>query len=197
MTSVPPRLRPDLTIRQQQTNSGDSFVLKDRATGRFYRLREAEYFIARQFDGATSLETIRRRAETEFGAALEAGVLEAFVKTLARARLLDTGEAPRGTPPGRRKRIQGNPLYFRIRVCDPDGLLSRLIPRTRFFFTPAFMAASAALIIAAVGTILANRTELAEELAGQYVLETIPVLFAVLFIVVSLHEFAHGLTCKW
>src|SRR2546423_11476165 len=144
MKSAPPRLRPDLMIRQQQTNSGPSFVLKDQVTGRFYRLREAEYFIARQFDGETSLETIRQRAEAEFGASLDSGILEAFVKTLARTHLLDTGETPRRTPPGRGKRIQGNPLYFRIKVCDPDRLLGRLAPRLRFFFTPAFMAASAA-----------------------------------------------------
>ena len=160
MASAPPRLRSDLTIRQQETKGGPSFVLKDKVSGRFYRLREAEYFIARQFDGSTPLETIRQRAEAEFGASLDPGILENFVKTLAGAHLLDTGEAARKKPSAPRKRIQGNPLYFRVRVCDPDRLLGRLAPRLRFFYTPAFMAASAALIFAAVATIMANRTGL-------------------------------------
>ena len=50
------QLRSDLVVSRQDTTAGAVFVVKDPATGRFFRLREAEHFIARQLDGSTPLE---------------------------------------------------------------------------------------------------------------------------------------------
>ncbi len=65
-----PKLRSDLVVSEQETTAGPSFVIKDPASGRFFRLREPEHFIARQFDGSTHLDAIRRRAKEKFGAGL-------------------------------------------------------------------------------------------------------------------------------
>ena len=58
MNSVPPRLRPDLEIKSQPATDGPVYVLKDPVSGEFYRLREAEYFVARQFDGETDRKSV-------------------------------------------------------------------------------------------------------------------------------------------
>jgi len=200
MISTPPGLRRDLTVKQQETTSGASFVVKDPVSGDFFRLREAEYYIAQQLDGRTTLDAVRQRAEARFGASVPIETLHAFVKTLVKTNLLETEEAARRRKKGssrKKRRISGNLLYFRIKVCDPDRLLERLVPRLRFFFTPAFMSLSAALILTAAGTVFMNRTELADDLARLGSFAAISVLLAVLCIVVSAHEFAHGLTCKW
>jgi len=57
--SVLPKLRRDLTIREQSTANGTFFVVKDPVTEDFYRFGEAERFIAEQFDGATPVEAVR------------------------------------------------------------------------------------------------------------------------------------------
>jgi putative peptide zinc metalloprotease protein len=50
MMSEKPKLRGDLVISQQETKQGTGFVVKDPATGRFFRLKEVEHFVARQLN---------------------------------------------------------------------------------------------------------------------------------------------------
>jgi hypothetical protein len=57
VTSELPKLRSDLSQSRQETAEGIVFVLKDPVTGRYFRFREAEEFIAQQLDGATPLES--------------------------------------------------------------------------------------------------------------------------------------------
>src|SRR5881396_1319307 len=82
MTSSAPKLRTDLTVREQQTPDGRSFVVKEPVSGNFFRLREAEHFVARQLDGETPIEVVRRRAERQFATTLPAGTLNAFITSL-------------------------------------------------------------------------------------------------------------------
>ena len=70
MVTSAPKLRSDLIVRQHETDDERFFVVKDPVTGAFFRFREAERFIAQQFDGETSLETVRKKAEEEFRAEL-------------------------------------------------------------------------------------------------------------------------------
>src|SRR5437899_5794867 len=93
------RLRSDLIVSRQELAAGEVFVVKDPAVGRFVRLKAPEYFIARQFDGATPLEEIRRRAEEHFGASLSQGTLEQFAAKLQNLGLLQTdGGRPAPAP---------------------------------------------------------------------------------------------------
>src|SRR5919197_1146953 len=88
----PPRLRGDLTIREQQTANGTLFVFKDPASGAFFRLGPLEEFIVRQLDGATPLEAVRQRTEARFGSELPAATLAAFIQRLDKAGLLQGEE---------------------------------------------------------------------------------------------------------
>ena len=93
--SAPPKLRTDLTVSKQGTGAEPVFVVKDRVTGQFFRLREAEWFIAGQCDGTTTTEVIRQRTEEEFGAALPLEGLTAFVKKLEKTGLLESKRTAR------------------------------------------------------------------------------------------------------
>ena len=195
MLSSPPKLRSDLIVRRQETANGTFFILKNPVTGDFFRFREAEQFIAQQFDGETPLEVVRRRTEEEFGAALRPEILRAFVKNLEKRRLLER-EGEKRKADSRRGRIQGTLLYFRVKLLDPSRLFDRLIPRIGFFFTPHFLVLSAALIILAAGTVIANFGQLAQDLADSFQVSSLPLWVVLIFLVISLHEFAHGLTCR-
>src|SRR5881396_792992 len=194
MISSAPKLRSDLVIRRQETAGGTVFVVKDPVSDNFFRFREAEHFIAQQLDGETPLDVIRQKAEEEFGATLPPETLRAFVKNLAKTHLLE--ETTKGKRGGQ-KRIRGSVLYVRLKILDPSRLLDRLIPRLRFFFTPHFLVLSTALILLGAATVITNSRELIQDLSQLYRISSIPLFMAIIFFVVSLHEFAHGLTCNY
>ena len=191
-----PRLRKDLTVSRQQTAEGSSCVVKDPVSGKFFRFRETEEFIAGLLDGETPLDVVRRRTEERFDASMAPEHLDAFVARLDKAGLLDTGHPLGQARTGPRARLRGSLLYLRVALVDPDQHFSRLVHRIRFFFTPRFVALSAALMLLAFGTTIANWSELTQDLARLYRLSAIPLFLAVLFVVASAHELAHGLTCK-
>src|SRR3974390_3062895 len=154
MTSSLPRFRDDLATSRQVTPGGVVFVLKDPVSERFYRLPEEAHFIARQLDGETPLEVVRRRTEERFRAPLPPGELNAFVGSLNAAGLLDTGK--NGDNRARPRRVQGSPLYLRIRFFDPDRLFNYLVGKVGLFFTPLFLVVSDLIILSAVGVAVAN-----------------------------------------
>src|SRR5688572_13877353 len=167
MTAAAPRFRSDLAVSEQQTAGGKVLIVKDPITGEFYRFREAERFLARQFDGATPLEVIRQRTEREFGAALPAESLDAFVRNLDRAGLLEP-ETKRRKRRGHPGRIRGSLLYLRFNIVDPDRLFDRLARPMRGCFTPQFVVPSAAVILLAASTALANWSDIVQDLSRLY-----------------------------
>src|SRR5258708_7422899 len=70
MTFGQTRFRDDLVVLRQDSREGVQFVVKDPATGRFFRLGEAEYYIIQQLDGETPHEVIQRGVEQKFSARL-------------------------------------------------------------------------------------------------------------------------------
>jgi putative peptide zinc metalloprotease protein len=196
MISSAPKLRSDLVVRRQETAEGTFFIVKNPDSGEFFRFREAEQFIAQQLDGETALDAVRRTTEETFGATLPAETLSAFVKNLEKTGLLEREETKKRKGKSKRGRIRGSLLYLRVKILDPARLLDRLLPRLRFFFTPHFMVFSTALILLAAGTIITNSDQLVQDLS-RFRLSSIPLFMVVIFFVISLHEFAHGLTCRY
>jgi len=179
-----------------ETADGGFLIVKHPVSGRFYRFREAERFIAEQLDGETPLDVIRERTEEQFGAALSADTLKAFVQNLDKIGLLDTGKPAEKRDPGGSRRIRGNLLYLRLALLDPDRLLTRLVPRLRFLFTRRFLVVSAIPVLLAFAITFANAREIAGDVPRLYQASAILPFFVLVLVVASIHEFAHGLTCK-
>ncbi len=179
-----------------ETADGGVLIVKHPVSGRFYRFREAERFIAEQLDGETPLDVIRERTEEQFGASLGADTLKAFVQNLDKIGLLDTGKPAAKREPGRGPRIRGSLLYLRFALLDPDRLLARLVPRLRFFFTRRFLVLSAVPILLGLAITFANAREIAGDLPRLYQASAILPFLGLILVVASIHEFAHGLTCK-
>src|SRR2546427_130515 len=106
-----PKLRSDLTICQQETDGERVFIVKDPVSGDFFRFREAEQFIAQQFDGETPLESVRKNTEEKLGVSLPPETLKAFVKNLEKTGLLEAENASTHQRDGKRTRIRGSLLY--------------------------------------------------------------------------------------
>ena len=81
-TAPCPKLRDDLVVSPLDSPQEAGYVIKDPTTGRFFRFGEPEIFLARQLDGTTPLETIRRGTEARFAATLSPTTLEHYVGRL-------------------------------------------------------------------------------------------------------------------
>jgi putative peptide zinc metalloprotease protein len=190
-----PALRRDLPISRQETADGPVLVVKEPASGQFFRLGQAEQFIVEQLDGTRSLEDIRRRVEEQLGASLSEGTLAAFVRRLEKTGLLESSSA-RARAPAKRPRVRGNLLYLRFPLFDPDRLMARLERNVGFLFTPQSLAIGGVLIAVALMITAANGPEIARDLLGLYAIAVVPLVIVLALIVVSAHELAHGVTCK-
>ena len=188
-----PRLRPDLAVSRIETPEGPRFVVKDPLTRRYFRLRELEYAIARRLDGRTTSGDLAAALSVELDLELDAASLDGFIAQLRHQGLLYDPNAPKPARPGF---VQGTPLYLRFRAFDPDRLLTRLERRVRLFFTPYFVVGAAILMLWAVVTVITDRAAIGADLARLWNFQSLFLAWAVILVVVTLHEFAHGLTCK-
>jgi putative peptide zinc metalloprotease protein len=187
-----PKLRSDLVISAPVAGAATTFVVKDPVTQRFFRFGEVEHFVARQLDGSTSLDVVRRRVELQFERPLRADTLETLVQQFTRCRLLESPEA-RDYHGGR---VRGDILYLRLKAFDPDRLLDRLVPRLRFLFTPAFLAATIVLVLFASVTTVTRWAEISLGVRGLYRFDALLIAWLTVLSVTTAHEFAHGVTCK-
>src|SRR5262249_27563572 len=97
----------------------------------------------------------------------------------------------------RQSRVSGSLLYLRFKAFDPSWLFDRLIGHVRFFFTPGFLIVSAFIIAVAVAVAAANWTQYRQELPPLYHMSVVGIFMLLSFLVVTAHEFGHGLTCKY
>ncbi len=196
MTSECPKLREGLVVSRQLSTGTTTFVIKDPARGRFFQLRELEYFIAQQLDGAASLDLVARRVQERFDTPLSRDNLEQFISRLRASGLLRSLDAAGTDAPHRRRTFGGSLLYLRLKAFDPDRLFDVLAGSLRFLFTPVFMAISTALIMLAAFTAAANGPSIARDFTRAFQIHTLFLAWLTVFLVIIVHEFSHGLTCK-
>jgi multidrug resistance efflux pump len=190
------KLRRDLAVSRQGTPDGAVFVIKDPATGRFFRFKEPEYFIAQHLDGETPFDVIQQRGEEKFGASLSRETLDQFIEKLRRLGLLEAEGAEHGHSAPKRGRVRGSLFYLRFKAFDPDRLFDRLIGKVRIFFTTHFVALSALLILLALIVTISNSAEIGQDLFRLYHVNALILAWTITIFATIAHEFAHGLTCK-
>jgi multidrug resistance efflux pump len=190
--ALTPKLRSDLIFSQQD----GVIVVKDPRARRFFKFGPAEHCIATQLDGTTSREVIHERVRSQLGPSLDTAAIDEFVATLRRLGLLETETQPPPRAAAQRPLLRGNPLFLTLRAFDPDRLLDRLVTRVGFCFTASFVAVSALAIVVAVGIAIVNWPEMTRDLQRLYRPEILVLAWFAIFAVTTLHEFAHGLTCK-
>jgi multidrug resistance efflux pump len=194
MVSELPKLKPTLVISRQKTGQESVWVIKDPASGRFFRFGPIEGFILERFDGKCTAEELCTATQNSFGAALSLRNLEGFAAKLGRLGLLEQPAAANGP---KHHRFGGDPFYLRFRAFNPDRLLEKMVKRWKIFFTSYFVIGSALAALAACGITLVNSHEMFHAFRGMFHLQSLLLAWVTVIVVIVAHEFAHGLTCKY
>lgn len=180
------------------------FIIKDPVTLRYFRLREPEYFVARQLDGRTSGVEIQQRLRAHFGIDLSAATIESFIGELEKVGFTESGLSEyqiatakyRGFGE-RKKTLFQKILFIKLKAFDPDRFLEQLASNFGFLYSRGFLGFSLILLGLALNILLTHKASFAGlHLGDLFRVGGILFAFFTIFIVVSLHELAHGVTCK-
>jgi len=204
ITTRLPYRRSDLLIRP--VDNGDRYVVKDPRSGAYFQLGEQEYFLLSQLDGERTPRDVCRAFEKRFGAPLSEKELDGFVDLATEQGFVPLAEeapaalaeaelrlSPATQPkPGRSFSL----LYWRVSLFDPDRLFSHVAPLIWFVWTWAFLVLSVAGIAAAAVVVWENQGALISRFADALNWRTAVIVWVTLMTATTLHEFAHGLTCK-
>ncbi|MET8833585.1 M50 family metallopeptidase [Micromonospora sp. NPDC004540] len=199
-----PRLRAGVVLGPGQWR-GEKLVhhVKDPETGWFYRIGPREHFLLSRMDGTRTLDdlateyaaTFRKRLGTQnwqqlFGMLHQRQLLDGATDPAALARL--TATAAEGAARSRR-----GPLSARWPLYDPDRFFDRLLPRLAPLFSWWFVLPALLVVLALAGYVALHVPALLDVVArGDRPLAAILASVVITWLIVFLHECAHGLTCR-
>lgn len=211
-----PRLARGVTITRRQVSETEIFYLvRDPSTRTFLRMGEVEAIVLRLLDGERSLEEISETLDRGHDIAIEVHVIEGFVATLVKRGLVETGEFDpsafreewRQQERARRRtlgQLFGNVMTFKIKLLDPSRLFARIVGPLSFLWTRRFVIWSLAFMTGATALSIAHHEEIvasmraffssATQSAGSFASHA-AIVYGVFFLVIAVHESAHGLTC--
>jgi putative peptide zinc metalloprotease protein len=204
-----PKLRPNLRFVRHESDGKVSWVVKDPAALRYFRVGQVEGWLMQQMDGTRSLQLICDTLHSEAGMRTTPDALELLIR-----RLKDLGLVAQSVPessalllePVRKQRrifrnSQNTILRARLSLGDPDALLARIVNALPFFWTRGFVIASC-LAFVLYGLLLGLYWQrFAAGVAALHSPGSLPIgplllAYACFTVIAIIHEFGHGLTCK-
>jgi putative peptide zinc metalloprotease protein len=204
-----PKLRTDLQISEQVVSGETSYVLKVPQLFKYARYGPLEYQVLRFADGTRTTEEIAGAVNAEAGSeVLKEGDVAEFLESTD-ADIWEEGAGKKNLAllekirQERAERVNAaSVLYIHFSAWNPDRTLERILPYLRWLYTPGFVAFSVLLYIV-MGVILAdNWVRVQQDTVAFYTFTTKTLydlweFWAILFVVIGVHEFGHGLTCKY
>jgi putative peptide zinc metalloprotease protein len=193
------RLRSDLEIRAETTDPRSAVIVKDPLTRGFYRFTWVQATVLRGLDGRHAAGEIAAEASRQCQVQVATDQVEDFITKLQSLALLDDALSwSRIEKLTRRKhRFVDSLLSIKIHAFNPDRLLTRLDKKLGgFLFGPACHALAVTSIAAGIILTIVNWEQLFFSWPQIFSLYSIPLILVVAFAVMTIHEFAHGLTLK-
>lgn len=207
---VPLYMRKDLIAKRISYRNEGSWVIKDPVGLKYHRLLDEQYFILQSVNGENSLEDILRETRRKFPTVhltlrqVQSVVTDLFDKGLLASKR--TGQAEvviERARKNRNKKIKQtltSLLYLRMPGWDPERTLNWLLPKFRWMFHPVVVAGCCTLVIAS-WILLALRFDdfqrTMPEFQQFFGWPNLMYLWITLAVAKIIHEFGHGLTCKY
>lgn len=203
-----PRLRHGVEILVQDYRGERWYLLHDKVSGRFLRFNAAAYEFLGRLDGDLSVQEV---LELSNGGRADRALLttEEIMQILAQlhgAEVLRGGlplgaqdvlERYQKTQRFRRQRALSNPLALRIRLFDPDRMLTAMLPAVRWMFSWTGLVFWLVVVFGAGLLALAEFEQLVTALEDKTLSTGELLMFWLLYPVIkALHELGHGLAVK-
>jgi multidrug efflux pump subunit AcrA (membrane-fusion protein) len=189
------KLRSDLEIRSEPDSR---VILKDPVTRRFYRFTPVQGSVLELLDGGTDCASIAGIASEKHQTEVTEEQVREFTSKLQSLLLLDHpfcwARLERAAP--RKQRILRNLLSIKIYAFNPDQLLARLEQKLRFCFSAPFSVLVWSTVLIALIISIANWESLFISMGTLFTIYSIPLTVTVVFLIMTAHEFAHGITLK-
>jgi multidrug efflux pump subunit AcrA (membrane-fusion protein) len=188
-------LRSDLEIHREIDSS---IIVKDPIANRFYRFTSVQASVLDLLDGNKEFEEIARFASEKHNLEVLPSQIKEFADKLQTLLLLDNpfcwakiSESRAGNQSWLRSL-----LSIKIHIFNPNELLIGLEKKLRFFFSSYFLALTLILAFAALMITISNWNSIIFSFGKLFTLYSIPLIVLIIFVIMTAHEFAHGLTLK-
>ncbi|MBL8763905.1 MAG: PqqD family peptide modification chaperone [Phycisphaerae bacterium] len=201
-----PRLRSHVQITRQRYRGRRWHVAHDPTSNQFYRLNPVAHDFVGMLDGTRDVETCWKISLQKFGdsAPTQNEVIQ-LMSQLYNSNLLSVDSSPeteqlltRGRERVKR-RIQQQAIgimYFKIRLFNPDRVLTWLEPIFRPLLNVWGLAAWAVFLLFCMSRVLPHWGELASGLDSVIAPGNWGWLILVFVVTKAIHETGHGLICK-
>jgi multidrug efflux pump subunit AcrA (membrane-fusion protein) len=195
-TSTTYTLRGDLEFSSQQHLGKNYVVVKDPLTSRYFRFTENQRVLLDLLSTPSDVLSIAERASARLGASVSPSTIEAFLKSLEEKLLLDTNLVREQLDNYKGQKLESrNILYWKLMSINAERIFAWLIPRTRWAFTRGFHLFALSVIFSALILNFLHLGELSGKVQELFNLHGLFLIWLVVLCVVTMHEFAHGLTC--
>jgi putative peptide zinc metalloprotease protein len=188
----PPRLGDGVEVIKRIQGDSIEYILKPSDASRYFRIKSAEYRVLQQLDGSQTVGEVCNGGRSNTGPRVSPRALSTFLAKLDSLGLLARGGAPAG--PVASNLDHG--AYYRIRLLDPDALLSWADRRFRWALSRPFVSLSFILMFVAALEMLRRSDEVAAYSSYIYARYGLLAVIVVTVTITAFHELAHGLACK-
>ncbi len=208
VADLQPRIRSHNTIHRHIYRGIVNYIVEDKSTGQIYRFNSMAYQVIGMMNGQWSIHTIWERMTESHGdeapnqhEILEllgqlhsANILVCDVKPDVESLLLRHYKANRSS---RQSSLQGNVLFMRIGLADPEKFLSITLGFVKFLFTVPFFVVFLSFLGLACLQAWLHWPELTTNIMDRVLtLENTLVLLIMYPIIKGLHELSHGYAVK-
>ncbi len=197
-----PKLRQDLVVSEQASDGTAVYILKDPITFRYFRVRELEYFLVRQFDGATDYDTVAARVRDKFNVEISAQDVQQFAAHIDSLYFFEGAKAEHEVSSGRyrgqgQRSFLSKVLFVKLSAFNPERMLKGLLPPLRFLFSPWMISLMIAAVLGGFALYSANIESFRFGLADIFSVGSIILIMISLGVIILIHEMAHALTCTY
>ena len=207
----PPLLRHPDVVMGAPLRRGDTVVhyVKDPRTGWYYQMGAREFFLLSQMDGRRTRAEIEAAYAERFRRRLTDAHWESLLRMLHSRHLLvdpdatgtgDTGADPiaqsRVRAETERRSVRRRLMYARFPLFKPDRFLRWLAPRVGLLYSPWFVVPALVASLIALGMAMADVSALWSASRMNVGHPLAVVSFGTTWLVIALHEAAHGLTSR-
>jgi len=191
------QLRRDLEHSHQVQQGKSYLVVKDPVTRRYFRFTEAQSSIIDILKGEPKdCESVAALVSEKLTSRVSSATIEAFCKSLEAKFLLETAEVREKLGAIRVQQLEArNFLYWKIASVDPARIFAWLLPRTQWAFTSSFQIFALLTIFTGFTITWLNWRSLSGAAPALFSVYGLLLIWPVAFVVTTIHEFSHGLTC--